>query len=63
MFGLYQISAINQNLRIAHTVLSDVSAIFINVLKLSQGFDDIDVLARPSHHQLRPFMQTVVENF
>jgi hypothetical protein len=45
-----------------HTVLSNVTAILINVLELAKGLDDVDVLARPGHDKLRAFVQTVIED-
>ena len=45
------------------TVLSDISAILVDVLEFSQRLDDVDVLSRPGDHQLRAFVQGIIEDF
>jgi len=48
--------------RMEHTILSNIAAVFINVLELSQGFDDEEILPRPSYNELRPLVQAVIED-
>ena len=45
------------------TILPNISTFLVNVDEFSQGLDDVNVLARPGHHQFRALVQTVIENF
>src|SRR5213080_328654 len=45
------------------TVLANISSILINVDELSQCLYNIDILPRPSYHQLGTFVETVIEDF
>src|SRR5690242_3127490 len=44
------------------TILTHIVAFFINVLKLAQGLDDVDTLTSPGDNELRPLVQTVVQD-
>ena len=41
---------------------SNVSAVIINVLELSERFDDVDILSRPRDCKLRSFVETVIQD-
>lgn len=44
------------------TILTDVATIFINVLELAKGLDDVEALAGPGDNELRALVQAVIEN-
>jgi hypothetical protein len=44
------------------TILTDIAALLVDVLKLAQRLDDVNVLARPCYDQLRALVQAVVEH-
>lgn len=45
------------------TVLSNIPALFVNVLEFSQCLDDVDVLSRPSYDMFGAFVKAVVQHF
>jgi hypothetical protein len=44
------------------TILSHVATLLVDVLELAQSLDDVDVLTRPRHDQLRALVQAVVKH-
>lgn len=44
------------------TILTNISSIFINILKLPQSFDDVKILSCPCHYQLGTFVKTVIQH-
>jgi hypothetical protein len=48
--------------RTKHTILSNITTVFVDVLKLPQCLDDEEILPRPCHNQLGPLVEAVVED-
>ena len=45
------------------TVLANIPSVLIDILKLTEGLDDVDILPGPRHNHLRSLVETIVQNF
>jgi hypothetical protein len=45
------------------TVLTHVPALFVNILELAQGLDNVDIFSGPGNDEFRSFVKTVIQNF
>ena len=43
------------------TILTNIAALFIDILKFAEGLDDIDALASPSDDKLGTLVQAVIK--
>ena len=48
--------------RRAQTIQADIAPLFVHVLKLPQGLDDVDILPCPSDHELGALVETIIQN-
>lgn len=45
-----------------HTILSLITSLLINILKLPERLNDVDIVLRPDNNMFRTLMETVIQH-